>query len=113
MQYLRVFKRGTNLYRLTILLVVISALWGTAFNILAWFPCAPITDYWSLQPDPHCWGFGSPNPSSFATTYTAHSASNMVIDMVLLILPLGLFFGSEVTRKVKYGLLGILSLGIL
>ena len=113
LQYLRLFERGTFLHRTAVILTAFASIWGTAYTLLALFPCSPISDYWSLKPDAHCWAFASPNPKQFAATFETHAILNMLFDIVILILPIPLYFRAGTVGKTKRGLAGLAILGFL
>lgn len=112
LQYLRVFDRGSFAHRLSFGLLIFVSLWGLAFSIVAWFPCYPaISAYWSLKADVNCWGFASQDPVEFRATFTAHTAMNMVLDLLVLSIPASLCFRPVVQGKTRWGLSGVLLLG--
>lgn len=111
LQYLRVFDRGTFHYRFSFGMAVFVALWGLSYSIIAWFPCSPVSAYWSLDPEANCWGFASQNPTTFHITFETHSALNMVLDLIILSIPVGLYFESGIQKKTIWGLSGMLFLG--
>jgi len=114
LQYLRIFDRGTPIYRFTIGVTVFTALWGLSYSYLAWVPCQRPSTYWSLALDETCYGFGSMRVSQLVSTYESHTAINMALDFVLLAIPLRLFWSSPTgttTRIQRLRLLGIFSLG--
>ena len=109
-----VFDHGTFARRFSLGMAIFVALWGTAFSIVAWFPCSPaISEYWSLKPDVNCWGFGSQDPVEFRATFTTHTALNMVLDLIVLSIPASLYLQRSSQSKMRWGLLGILFLGVL
>jgi hypothetical protein len=120
-QYLRLFSEtasstSTTQYRLarlvTISLIVISSLWGTAFVLLAIFPCTPITKYWNFQQDGSCIGWGTKDPARFVPMFIGHSASNMVLDMLVLLTPLPFLSMLRIAGNSKRGLITLFTLGI-
>jgi hypothetical protein len=95
----------------TISLIVISTLWGIAFVLLALFPCTPISKYWNTQLDGTCIGWGSKSPDTFVAMFIGHSASNMVLDMLVLLTPLPFLSMLRIAGKSKKGLITLFSLG--
>ncbi|KAH7025128.1 uncharacterized protein B0I36DRAFT_250640 [Microdochium trichocladiopsis] len=110
-QYLRVFERGTKMYKLCIGTAVVTALWGIAFSILAWMPCHPVRDYWDVLSPNQCFGFGSKIPDAVMATYAAHTATNMVLDIIIIGIPCVLFFSPGSDRAQKTRLLVLLVMG--
>ena len=113
LQYLRVPELGQKVHRFCYGLIIFVSLWSFAFVIIAWFPCAPIGDYWSMSPTANCWGFASADPDIFRITFTTHCAANMVLDLVILTVPAVLFFKKELSMRGRWGLIGILCIGAL
>ncbi|KAH7014578.1 uncharacterized protein B0I36DRAFT_389433 [Microdochium trichocladiopsis] len=111
LQYLRMFDRGTPIYRFTICVTVFTALWGLAYSLMSWIPCTTPSKYWSLQLDDTCYGFSSMHVPELVATYESHTGINMSLDFLLLFIPLRLFWKSGTTRIQRLRLLGIFSLG--
>lgn len=111
LQYLRIFNRGSFFYRFSLVMATVVGLWGLAFTLVAWFPCSPISDYWSLDPNANCWGFASQDPKKFQITFQTHTAFNMVLDLIVLCIPVHLYYNSDMISKSRWGLLGVLLLG--
>lgn len=112
LQYLRIFQRGTRIYNFTVLVLVFTALWGFAYSVLAWMPCRQPSKYWTLALDETCYGFGSPDASQLVATYESYTGINMALDLILLAIPLRLFWtDAGATRAQRLRLLGIFSLG--
>jgi hypothetical protein len=110
-QYLRLFPENSVKRLLTILTLAVTALWGFVFAFMAWFPCFPVSAFWDISISGKCYGYGSPNPDEFNAVYTGHSASNMVLDMVVLALPIPLYFSSGTQQRTRAGLLALLFMG--
>ncbi|KAI0134662.1 hypothetical protein BJ170DRAFT_210841 [Xylariales sp. AK1849] len=114
LQYLRVFERGTLMHRITFWLTVFTALWGLAYSTIAWFPCVPVTDFWDLVTDgSRCYGYGSHDPASFVATYESHTAINMTLDVLLLIIPLPLLWKHGTNSATRIRLVALWSFGCL
>ncbi|KXJ88059.1 hypothetical protein Micbo1qcDRAFT_207808 [Microdochium bolleyi] len=111
LQYLRIFKRGTGIYRFTILILILTALWGFVYSVIAWVPCQRPSKYWSLALDETCYGFASTDIPQLVATYESHTGINMALDFILLAIPLQLFWAEGQTRLQRLRLLGIFSLG--
>ncbi|KAI8959389.1 hypothetical protein F5Y11DRAFT_368106 [Daldinia sp. FL1419] len=112
LQYLRVFDQAIFIRRLLITLVVVTALWGFAYSFLAWVPCVPVDDFWIKGGGPTCYGYGSQYAKPFAATFESHAAVNMVLDVMVLLIPLPLFFKNGTTTNARVRLAALLSMGI-
>jgi hypothetical protein len=99
--------------RITFLLITLSSLWGIAFFVLAVFPCNPIAKDWNTSLPGTCIGWGSKNPNHFFAMFAGHSASNMVLDLLVLLLPLPFLGILRIGGKSKAGLITLFSLGIM
>jgi hypothetical protein len=111
-QYLRVYKEGP-LRTTSVIVAAITALWGVAFSFVAWFPCFPIQGYWNLGAGAVCYGFGDERVTTFYTMYSLSSATNMILDIVILAIPIPLYFRKDTTEQTKLGLFGLLLMGVL
>lgn len=107
-QYLRIYTKGMLRWACLILLVIVTT-WGIAFTILAFFPCQPVNAYWDRSiPNHKCWGYGSVDPGPFVAIYSAQAAINMWLDLCIYLIPITLFFRSDLTKNAKRGLSGLL-----
>jgi hypothetical protein len=112
-QFLRVFKNDDNdpktadltgrtfLRRTCQMLIVIVAVWGATFSFLAWVPCLPVTTYWDAVTNPShpgtCYGFGI---STDRSSFIAHTAINMGLDICVLAIPVPLYLGNTLSGAV-------------
>lgn len=110
-QYMRIFGRGTVRYYLCQIMVVFVALWGFAFSFLAWFPCFPVYEFWTSEGSDLCYGFGSPNTMEYVSTFESQAGSNMVLDLIVLALPISLYFQKETPLRSRMALLVLLVMG--
>lgn len=111
LQYLRVYGRGNVIWRLTLITAVFTALWGFAYSFIAWVPCLPVKSFWEAPPDAKCYGYGSPISSQFVGTYESHTAINMILDFIVLIIPLPLLFKTSANFQQRMRILGLLVMG--
>ncbi|KAH6657633.1 hypothetical protein BKA67DRAFT_193967 [Truncatella angustata] len=111
-QYLRIFNRGKSRI-VCIIVLVITCLWGTAYSLLAFFPCRPIYGYWNWAESQRCWAFASLNPNEFFAAYASHAVINMVLDFVVLAIPMPLYFRDTTSWPTRRRLLMLLSAGTL
>lgn len=111
-QYLRIFERGTFLRKLTICTACVIGVWGAIFSFMAWFPCFPPKIFWSMTPqNDKCYGFGSGYALAFTRTFESHAALNVIFDMIVLTIPIPMYFESGVTTQRRAGLIGLFVMG--
>ncbi|KAI1343254.1 hypothetical protein F5Y15DRAFT_228860 [Xylariaceae sp. FL0016] len=113
LQYQRVFDRGFFMHRLITCLIVFVALWGFTYSFLAWVPCVPVWEYWIADEGATCYAFGAPSPGPFVATYESHTAINMLLDVMVLLIPLPLYFKEGTSFQTRMRLTGLLSMGTL
>ncbi|KAK7957677.1 hypothetical protein PG988_012525 [Apiospora saccharicola] len=114
-QYLRIFPRGTWIWRATVAVACAVAVWGFTFSFLAFFPCSKGPNFNPLGADrgAYCWAYGSNDPDTFTMTFNAHTVMNMVFDLIILVLPFQLYMNKTMTNKMRLGLLALLFMGAL
>ncbi|KAK7951984.1 uncharacterized protein PG986_007712 [Apiospora aurea] len=107
LQYLRVYPKGSLMHRACMATVGLTALWGLVYSFISWFPCFPVNHVWELKPDAKCYGYGSSRPSEFSATYESHTAINMILDVIVLIIPMPLLFkeGTGSAQRLRIGAL--------
>ncbi|KAF2848643.1 hypothetical protein T440DRAFT_491055 [Plenodomus tracheiphilus IPT5] len=119
-QFLRLFAETshstrTSQYRLacrlTWALIIISAMWGLSFVLLAIFSCNPIAKYWNPTLAGRCLGWGTKNPDDFFAMFLGHSVSNSVLDIMVLALPVPFLSMLRLAGKSRAGLILLYSLG--
>lgn len=66
-----------------------------------------VNHVWELKPDAKCYGYGSSRPSEFSATYESHTAINMILDVIVLIIPMPLLFkeGTGTAQRLRIGAL--------
>lgn len=116
LQYLRLYQRGSLLHNTCRVLVLFVGLWGAAYSILAWVPCVPVSDYWTViyeqdMSGVRCYGYGSQYVGAFTATYESHAAINMLLDLVVMGLPIPVYFDQGARGRTRMGLVGILAMG--
>lgn len=92
-------------------MIAFSAAWGLCFFLLALFPCQPIAKNWKVSLEGKCIGWGTKEPNTFFAMWAAHAVTNMVIDVVVLLLPLPFFGILQITGKSRTGLVALFSMG--
>jgi hypothetical protein len=111
-QYLRLFsERGSTPRRITIGMIVLVAMWGATFFLLALFACSPIRKNWKVDVPGKCVAWGSKNPDELFASFTAHSSSNMVLDLIVLLLPVPFLRRIQPQGRTKAGLLTLFFMG--
>ncbi|KAK6208338.1 hypothetical protein LQW54_006962 [Pestalotiopsis sp. IQ-011] len=112
-QYLRIFKSGW-IRIVCIVVLVATCLWGTAYTVLTWFPCKPVSVYWNwFETGGHCWAFASLNGNKFYAAYLSHTVTNMVLDFLVLAIPTPLYFRASTTAPTRRRLLMLFCAGTL
>jgi hypothetical protein len=111
-QYLRLFREG---YRRTMTLVLLAVviLWGSAFTFMAWFPCFPVSGFWNkhMIPPAKCYGFGYRTIKEAKDTLFAFSGSNMFLDLAIFLVPLTVYFKPDLKRKQVLAMTALFVLG--
>jgi hypothetical protein len=110
-QYLRIFERGTNIYRITQLTLVVIGLWGFVFIFMNWFSCFPSPAAFWNGTNKGCYASFSPDVKIAVRTIEAQGGSNAAWDIIVLAIAFRLLFekNGPVNRK---GLLVLLSMGV-
>lgn len=113
-QYLRIFKTGL-LRRVCLILIVIISCWGAFWLFQGWFPCFPVSGYWNrLQtPPPKCWGMGFSTVNGALTAFISFAATNMILDTIIFLIPMAVYFRPGISGKEIFALLALFSLGSL
>ncbi|KAK0369444.1 hypothetical protein CLIM01_13202 [Colletotrichum limetticola] len=111
-QYLAMFEFGSLSFRLTMIVAIVTAMWGLAYSTIAWFPCDPVSSQWKLtQPATARWGFGSSDLGIYRRTYVSHVATNMVLDVLVCGLPLPWAWQHAAQKRSIYGVVFLFVLG--
>lgn len=113
LQFRRIFTGNSKRYQLaTRLMLIATALWGIIFSFVCWFPVFPVNAFWDLTIVTTVrYGIGSLDPTSFTSTYVALTATNMVLDLLILSLPVPYYLKSSLSWKSRSSLLGLFLLG--
>lgn len=110
-QYLRVYERGTVMHRICIIVAIFTALWGAAYSFMAWVPCFPVSAFWDITAEGRCYGFGSRVAADLVATFEGHTAVNMALDLIILIIPIPLFWKAGTSFAQRMRLLALLTMG--
>ncbi|WQF85827.1 hypothetical protein CDEST_10841 [Colletotrichum destructivum] len=111
-QYLRIFDQPSFSRRLCIFTIIFTSLWSLTYSFLGWVPCLPVRAYWDWSVPATRWAYGSLTPEIFSATYESHSAINVALDLLVLAIPIPIYFRTNVPFKSKLGLLALLAIGI-
>jgi hypothetical protein len=60
-----------------------------------------------------CWGFASPHLHQMLGFYITQSVTTTLIDLIIFLLPIQMFFQNGTQQKTRLALLGLFCLGIL
>ncbi|KAH9881821.1 hypothetical protein J1614_000992 [Plenodomus biglobosus] len=112
LQYLRIFHDGLRRQVCFVLLAIVTA-WGLAFSFMTWVPCFPVSGFWNRQtvPPPKCYGFGYSSVEEAKNSVLAFSISNMLLDIVILVVPMSEYFNHNLGKKQLLAMTGLFSLG--
>ncbi|KAJ4394487.1 hypothetical protein N0V93_003705 [Gnomoniopsis smithogilvyi] len=119
-QYLRIINERPDLnqrkLRWSILFMIgLVTTWGIVESLLAWIPSNPISADWDFTGKPaQRWGYGSRDVEEFTATFFQQSASNMILDVAVLTLPMfskSLWDTVRADEKSRRGLFGLFALG--
>ncbi|KAH6629000.1 hypothetical protein C7974DRAFT_433739 [Boeremia exigua] len=91
--------------------IAVSAMWGLSFFFLALFPCQPVRKSWKIMTPGKCVGWGTKDPNKFFNMWASHAASNMFLDIVVLLLPVPFLGILDVRHRCKRSLIALFSLG--
>jgi len=112
-QYLRIFGSNSMRRKITKVLIYVVALWGLIYVFPSWIPCSPPSDMWNVaKVNRHCWAFASPDISEAMGFYISHSATTTMLDFIIFLLPMNLYFRSDTHRNTRIALLCLFGLAI-
>lgn len=93
---------------------MIVCLWSAVYASLGWVPTVPINAYWDLSITGAArHGFGSFDVDTFVGTYLSLTASNMVLDMIVLGLAAPLLLGKGSNSRSRWALVTLFGVGSL
>lgn len=112
-QYLRIFQTSST-YRLVCkTLIIIVALWGCVYSVMIWVPCIPVAAYWDLSiTDAKCYGFSGRQLREFMDYFVSQVVSSSVLDFIVFLLPIRLYFRPNTKGHVHLSLLCFFALGL-
>lgn len=93
-------------------MIVLTALWGVGFSFISWVPAFPINALWDRSiTNAVRYGIASLDPASFTSTYVTLTATNMVLDLLILTMPVPYYLKSSLSWKSRASLSGLFLLG--
>ncbi|KAK0647138.1 hypothetical protein B0T16DRAFT_376241 [Cercophora newfieldiana] len=112
-QYLLIFELGSRRRVLCKYLIGLISVWGVVFTIPTWVPCVPISAMWDItQREAKCWGFASSDIKQSLGFYITQSVTTTLLDLIIFLLPVHLFFQRGTQTKTRIALLGLFCLGV-
>lgn len=94
------------------MLIIYLWQWCIAYGILGWVPTIPIQAYWNLNLPATRYAFGSLEVETFVSTYTSLTATNMILDMIILAIPAPLLLYNKTrSTKSRWALICLFSIG--
>ncbi|KAK8089739.1 hypothetical protein PG997_004700 [Apiospora hydei] len=113
-QYLRIFPDRPQMMRLCQGLIAFTLLYGLGISFISWFPCFPPVALWDTSREPgnaSCYGFGAPTADGLYHTYVTVTATNVVLNLVILLVATPLYFRKGVNVRSRLGLTAMLAMG--
>jgi hypothetical protein len=110
-QYLRLFENQRVARKVVWGMLGVTSLWGVAYTCLALFSCKPIKKNWLIYTPGKCIGWGTKDPDTFFPSWIAHNATNMTLDVLILLTPIPFFRQLQAHGKRRRGLVALFVLG--
>ncbi len=68
---------------------------------------------WNVaKPNRHCWGFASQDISEALGFYISHSVTTTLLDLIIFLLPMNLFFTWDTHKNSRIALMCLFGLGL-
>ncbi|KAK4164794.1 hypothetical protein QBC43DRAFT_317470 [Cladorrhinum sp. PSN259] len=113
-QYLRIFEPGSGRRVFCKCMIALVAVWGTPFAILSVAPCYPVSAYWDFSiRNARCWAFSGRDLLEFMHVFVAHAITTAVLDFIVFIIPVRLFFKPNAKQKLRLSLVCLFVLGLI
>ncbi|KAF3766881.1 hypothetical protein M406DRAFT_350304 [Cryphonectria parasitica EP155] len=113
-QYLRVYDKGSVFRKATKVMICVVAIWSISFSVFGWIPTWPVEAYWNLEMPAFRYGFGSLYLGPFVSIYVSLTATNMVLDVIVLGLAAPLLLVNKKPEAVsRWSLVSLFGLGSL
>ena len=113
-QYLRLFEKGSKSRKTTFVVIGAVCIWGLAFGFLAWVPCIPVRAFWNWtihDTQTRRYGYSSEDQTAIVAIYVANAASNMILDLAILAIPMPSWKEKNMQGKTRIALSGVFVLG--
>ncbi|KAF2494494.1 hypothetical protein BU16DRAFT_589378 [Lophium mytilinum] len=118
-QYLRLFEGASKLVRrVCYVLIALTSAWGISFSLVALLGCHPIRANWEALyfsdlklNAKHCIAFGSKDPGTIFRTFAGHAASNMFLDILVLLTPVPFLKTLKMQGKTRWGIIALFAIG--
>jgi hypothetical protein len=115
-QYLRIFDIGSRRRLLCKWLLYFTSVWGIFWCIPSWVPCWPVSSLWDYDATSRgarrCWGFASSDIDQTLGFYITQSATTTLLDFIIFLLPIHLYFKPDTQKKTRVSLLCLFGLGL-
>ena len=115
LQYLRLFDmRNITARRLTVGMISFVAVWGLTFTLLILLSCVPVQKNWDVTRPGKCVAFGvkgKANGNELYSSFAAHAGSNMLLDILILVLPIPFLRSLRMGGKTKIGIIALFVMG--
>lgn len=94
------------------MMLIITALWGIGLSFVTWFPAFPVSALWDLSnTNATRYGLASLNPDNFTNFYFILNSTNMVIDLLILLIPIPFYVMASMSWKSRLSLVGLFFIG--
>lgn len=110
LQYLRMFRNGVRRIVCKVVLGLVTV-WSLVFLFMAWFPCFPVTAFWTRSKGSTCYGYGYSSVSEAKASVLAFAGTNMMFDLVIFAIPLTEYFRNNLRRKEVIAMTGLFAFG--
>ena len=94
-------------------MIVFVTAWSIPFTALNLIPCYPVAAYWDFSiRDAKCWAFSGRNLLEFMRAFVSYSVTTAIIDFVIFVIPIQLFFKPDAEKKLRFSLISLFGLGL-
>jgi hypothetical protein len=112
-QYLRIFQPCSRYTLVCKLMIGIVSVWGCTYSVMFWVPCIPVAAYWDLSiTNAKCYGFGGRELREFMEYFISQVVSNSILDLVVFLIPVRLYFRPSTNGRVRLSLLCFFATGL-
>lgn len=110
LQYLRMFRNGARRIVCKVVLGLVGV-WSLVFLFMAWFPCFPVSAFWTRAPGAKCYGYGYSSVGEAKASVLAFAATNMMFDFIIFAIPLTEYCRNNLRRKEVIAMTGLFAFG--